>query len=132
VRAGSDVTLVTYGATVLDLRWMPRRPWPSEGIEAEVIDLRGLQPWDEATVLASRWPARTARRRARGRAGLRRRRRDRRAHGRRIGFDELDAPLLRVGGAVHARALRLQSLEQAEWRRYAEAAADRLRPCAAP
>ena len=30
-----------------------RRSWPSEGIEAEVIDLRTLRPLDKATVLAS-------------------------------------------------------------------------------
>lgn len=49
---GRDVTLVTYGAalfTSLDAA----KTLANEGISAEVIDLRSLQPWDEAAVLAS-------------------------------------------------------------------------------
>ncbi len=52
IRAGRDVTIVTYGATVktaLDAAAL----LATDGVEAEVIDLRSLQPWDEAAVLAS-------------------------------------------------------------------------------
>ncbi len=51
-RAGSDVTLVTYGAiqhTVLEAA----ATLAKDGIDAEVIDLRSLRPLDDATVLAS-------------------------------------------------------------------------------
>jgi len=51
-RAGSDLTLVTYGGS------LPRAleaagTLAAEGIEVEVIDLRVLRPLDMATVLAS-------------------------------------------------------------------------------
>ncbi|TAK41771.1 MAG: alpha-ketoacid dehydrogenase subunit beta [Betaproteobacteria bacterium] len=51
-RAGRDATLVTYGAAVA---WSLRaaEALAVEGIETEVIDLRSIQPWDEAAVLAS-------------------------------------------------------------------------------
>ncbi len=51
-RAGSDATIVTYGNTVptsLEAAALV----DAEGISVEVIDLRTLLPWDEATVLAS-------------------------------------------------------------------------------
>jgi pyruvate/2-oxoglutarate/acetoin dehydrogenase E1 component len=51
-RPGSDVTLVTYGATqhtVLEAA----EALAADGIDAEVIDLRSLRPLDDATVLAS-------------------------------------------------------------------------------
>ena len=51
-RAGSDVTLIGYGVsawTCLEVAEELAR----EGVEAEVIDLRTLVPFDEATVLAS-------------------------------------------------------------------------------
>lgn len=51
-REGHDVTLVTYGAalfTSLDAA----KALADGGITAEVIDLRSLQPWDRATVLRS-------------------------------------------------------------------------------
>jgi pyruvate/2-oxoglutarate/acetoin dehydrogenase E1 component len=51
-RAGSDVTLVTYGATqytVLEAA----DALAEDGIDAEVIDLRSLRPIDDATVLTS-------------------------------------------------------------------------------
>ena len=51
-RAGRDVTLVTYGATVAACL-TAADTLAQEGVEAEVIDLRTLQPWDEATVFAS-------------------------------------------------------------------------------
>lgn len=51
-RAGRDVTVATYGAAV---GWSLRAAdaLAKEGIEAEVVDLRSIQPWDEAAVLGS-------------------------------------------------------------------------------
>ena len=51
-RAGSDVTLVSYGATV-PVCLQAAAQLAAEGVEAEVIDLRSIQPWDKATVLES-------------------------------------------------------------------------------
>lgn len=51
-RAGRDATLVTYGATV-SVCLKAAEQLASEGVEAEVVDLRSLQPWDKATVLES-------------------------------------------------------------------------------
>jgi len=51
-RAGRDVTLVSYGASV----WRcveAAEVLTGEGIEAEIIDLRSLRPLDDATILAS-------------------------------------------------------------------------------
>jgi acetoin:2,6-dichlorophenolindophenol oxidoreductase subunit beta len=94
-RAGSDVTIVTWGAMV------PRVMEAAgtlvrEGIDAEVIDLISLFPWDREAVLAS--VARTNRlvivHQATRRGGF----------GGEIAaevvekaFDSLDAPILRVG-----------------------------------
>lgn len=95
VRPGRDLTFVTYGATVSNCV-EAAAALAGEGIEAEVIDLRSLQPWDEAAVFAS--VARTHRAvvvheavQAFG-AGA--------EIAARIGedaFDELDAPVVRVG-----------------------------------
>jgi pyruvate dehydrogenase E1 component beta subunit len=51
-RAGQDVTVVTYGAGV-GKALTAATELASEGIEAEVVDLRVLRPLDDATVLAS-------------------------------------------------------------------------------
>jgi pyruvate/2-oxoglutarate/acetoin dehydrogenase E1 component len=94
-RPGRDVTLVTYGATVLTCM-QAAKALAEEGIEAEVIDLRSIQPWDRETVLESL--SRTHRavvvHEAVQAFGV----------GAEIvafladeGFDELDAPVLRVG-----------------------------------
>jgi pyruvate/2-oxoglutarate/acetoin dehydrogenase E1 component len=51
-RAGRDVTLVTYGASL----WRcvaAAEQLAADGIEAEIVDLRSLRPLDDATVLAS-------------------------------------------------------------------------------
>ena len=51
-RAGNDVTVCAAGPTVytaLDAA----QTLAAEGVEAEVIDLRSLSPWDKETVLAS-------------------------------------------------------------------------------
>lgn len=51
-RAGSDLTLVTYGATTLQaLRAAEAAAGQQHSIE--VIDLRSLQPWDQDTVARS-------------------------------------------------------------------------------
>lgn len=52
VRAGRDATVVTYGATVQRVQ-RAAEALQADGIEIEVIDLRSIQPWDEAAVLAS-------------------------------------------------------------------------------
>jgi 2-oxoisovalerate dehydrogenase E1 component len=46
VRAGGDVTLVTYGATVFRSLMAARRLAEEAGKETEVIDLRSLAPYD--------------------------------------------------------------------------------------
>jgi len=96
-RAGSDVTVVAYGGVVA-MALAAADALAATGVEVEVIDLRSLQPWDPDTVLAS----------------LRRTHRLVIAHeavkafgvGAEIaatmadlGFDELDAPIVRVGAA---------------------------------
>jgi pyruvate/2-oxoglutarate/acetoin dehydrogenase E1 component len=51
-RAGRDVTLVTYGASL----WRcvaAAEELAASGIEAEIVDLRSLRPLDDATILAS-------------------------------------------------------------------------------
>ncbi|QHE83888.1 alpha-ketoacid dehydrogenase subunit beta [Hydrogenophaga sp. BPS33] len=124
VRPGRDVTLVSYGATVATCLQAAEQ-LAGEGVEAEVLDLRSIQPWDKAAVLASL--ARTHRMVVVHEAvrdfGV----------GAEIvatvmaeGFDELDAPVLRVaapfmpapfatsleqGYAIHADAV-LQAVRQ--------------------
>ena len=94
-RAGRDVTIVAYGAAVRTAL-AAAETLAGEGVEAEVIDLRSLQPWDDAAVLAS----------------LRRTHRlvvvheaveafgigaEIAARMGDVGFDELDGPIVRVG-----------------------------------
>jgi len=52
LRSGRDVTIVTYGATV-QRAVKAADVLAADGLEAEVIDLRSIQPWDKETVLAS-------------------------------------------------------------------------------
>jgi pyruvate/2-oxoglutarate/acetoin dehydrogenase E1 component len=52
VRSGRDLTLIGYGVTT----WTcleAAAALAAEGVEAEVVDLRTLVPYDEETVLAS-------------------------------------------------------------------------------
>lgn len=94
-RPGRDVTIATYGGAV---SWALEAAdeLAAEGIEAEVVDLRSLQPLDEGTILASL--ARTHRlvvfHEAVTAFGVGAEIVARMAD---TGFDELDAPLVRVG-----------------------------------
>lgn len=95
VREGGDVTIVTYGAAVQRVETAARR-LADEGIEVEVLDLRSIQPWDQEAVLASL--RRTHRllivHEAVEAFGVGAEIAARMAD---IGFDELDAPIMRVG-----------------------------------
>jgi 2-oxoisovalerate dehydrogenase E1 component len=52
LREGSDLTLVTYGAATWTAMEVAET-LAEEGVEAEVVDLRTLVPFDEETVVAS-------------------------------------------------------------------------------
>ena len=95
-RSGRDVTIVTYGA-MLHKVLAAAETLALEGIETEVVDLRTLQPWDEAAVLVSL--SRTHRLVVAHEAveafGPGAEIAARMAH---VGFDELDGPIVRVGG----------------------------------
>lgn len=109
-RPGRDVTLVTYGSTV-HTAVRVANALATEGIETEIIDLRSLQPWDEAAVHAS--VARTHRlviaHEAVEAFGVGAEIAARMAD---VAFDELDAPILRVGAPFmpvpFARSLEAQ------------------------
>src|SRR5205807_4055819 len=53
VRAGTDVTIVTYGATVQRAFVAANQVAERGGPSAEVIDLRSLSPWDKGAVYES-------------------------------------------------------------------------------
>lgn len=93
-RAGRDLTVVSYGAMVHKVE-RAAEALARDGIEAEVLDLRSIQPWDEAAVLASL--QRTHRllivHEAVEAFGVGAEIAARMAD---IGFDELDAPIVRV------------------------------------
>ena len=94
-RTGTHVTIVTYGAAV---HWAEDAALElaGDGIECEILDLRTLQPWDESTVLTSL--SKTHRlvifHEAVEAFGIGAEIAARMVD---IGFDELDAPIRRVG-----------------------------------
>ena len=94
-RAGRDVTVVTYGAALYQAE-AAAQSLAGDGIDVEIIDLRSLQPWDEGAVLASL--AKTHRlvvfHEAVEAFGIGAEIAARMAD---VGFDELDAPIVRVG-----------------------------------
>ena len=51
-REGTDVSIITYGRTVLDALDVAEQ-LSADGISVEVVDLRTIAPYDEDTVLAS-------------------------------------------------------------------------------
>ena len=96
-RAGDDVTIVAYGVAV---HWAldAANALSKEGVEAEVIDLRTLVPWDKGTVLDS--VRRTSRVLILHEAPLTS------GFGAEVAatisqeaFDDLDAPVTRLGGS---------------------------------
>lgn len=93
-RAGRDLTVVSYGAAVHKALGAAEA-LSADGIEAEVLDLRCIQPWDEQAVLDSL--RRTHRllvvHEAVEAFGVGAEIAARMAD---IGFDELDAPIVRV------------------------------------
>ena len=52
VRAGTDVTVVSYGNAV-NIAVQAAEQLAADGIEAEIIDLRTIKPWDRDAVLES-------------------------------------------------------------------------------
>lgn len=52
MREGKDVTIIGYGR-VIQNAYAHAAKLAEEGIDAEVIDLRSVQPWDVETVIAS-------------------------------------------------------------------------------
>jgi pyruvate dehydrogenase E1 component beta subunit len=115
-REGTDATIVTYGATV-DHALAAAQLLERENISAEIVDLRSIQPWDRDAVLAS--VAKTHRvviaHEAVQAFGV----------GAEIAatiadeaFDELDAPVLRVGAPFmpipFARSLEKHYMVNAE------------------
>jgi pyruvate dehydrogenase E1 component beta subunit len=96
-RPGRDLTIVTYGA-MLFRALAAAETLAARDIEAEVIDLRTIQPWDEAAVLdsLSRTHRLVVAHEAVEAFGVGAEIAARMSS---VGFDELDGPIQRVGGA---------------------------------
>jgi acetoin:2,6-dichlorophenolindophenol oxidoreductase subunit beta len=116
LRDGGDATIVTYGAMV-HVAEVAASTLAGDGVDVEVVDLRSLQPWDEALVLRSL--AKTHRlvvlHEAVEAFGVGAEIAARMAD---VGFDELDAPIVRVGAPFmpvpFARSLEQAYLPNAE------------------
>lgn len=95
VREGTDVTIVTYGAA-LRTALKAADQLAGDGVSAEVLDLRSLQPWDHDAVLASlsRTHNLVVLHEAVEAFGVGAEIAARMAD---VGFDELDGPIVRVG-----------------------------------
>jgi len=52
-RQGDDLTIITYGAMLYPVQEAAEELSEQDGVEAEVLDLRSLQPLDEEAVLAA-------------------------------------------------------------------------------
>ncbi|MGO4671700.1 alpha-ketoacid dehydrogenase subunit beta [Bosea sp. 2YAB26] len=95
LREGRDVSIIAYGAAV-HTALAAASQLAGEGVEAEILDLRSIQPWDEQAVLRSL--AKTHRlvvvHEAVEAFGVGAEIVARMAD---IGFDELDGPIVRVG-----------------------------------
>jgi acetoin:2,6-dichlorophenolindophenol oxidoreductase subunit beta len=122
-REGSDCTVITYGRTVLDALEVAGQ-LADEDISVEVIDLRTIAPYDEETVLASV--------RKTGRAVVLHEAVKAYGTGAEVSariheklFNELKAPVQRVGGAFSAVPMA-NTLEQA-WIPGKEAIKDAVR-----
>jgi acetoin:2,6-dichlorophenolindophenol oxidoreductase subunit beta len=109
-REGSDCSIITYGRTVLDAVEVAGQ-LAEEGVSVEVIDLRTIAPYDEETVLASV--------RKTGRAVVLHEAVKAYGTGAEISarlhealFNELKAPVQRIGGAFSAVPMA-NALEQA-------------------
>jgi acetoin:2,6-dichlorophenolindophenol oxidoreductase subunit beta len=109
-REGSDCSIITYGRTVIDALTVANQ-LGEEGVSIEVIDLRTIAPYDEETVLASV--------RKTGRAVVLHEAVKAYGTGAEISarlhealFNELKAPVQRVGGAFSAVPMA-NALEQA-------------------
>ena len=109
-RTGTDVTVVAYGAAI-GMAKTAAETLSSDGIEVEIVDLRSLQPWDEAAVLNSLGKTHrlVVAHEAVQAFGIGAEIVARMAD---IGFDELDAPIVRVG-APFAPVPFARSLETA-------------------
>jgi pyruvate dehydrogenase E1 component beta subunit len=115
LRPGRDLTIVSYGAALRAVR-DAAAALAADGIDTEILDMRSLQPWDEAAVLESL--SRTHRllivHEAVEAFGIGAEIAARMAD---IGFDELDAPIVRVGAPFMpspiARTLERQYLPNA-------------------
>jgi acetoin:2,6-dichlorophenolindophenol oxidoreductase subunit beta len=109
-REGSDCSIITYGRTVIDAVAVAGQ-LVEEGISVEVIDLRTIAPYDEETVIASV--------RKTGRAVVLHEAVKAYGTGAEISarlhealFNELKAPVQRIGGAFSAVPMA-NALEQA-------------------
>jgi len=53
MREGKDVTLIAWGAHVVDLQEACTMAYQKDGISVELIDLQTIVPWDEETIMKS-------------------------------------------------------------------------------